>query len=237
MEYCFHHIPKTAGSSLQLRLAHREHIGQLPKGSTLVVYPLYDDVRYYRVSEDALFDADKPIKEAFLRTYKKGTAVGSSTIVCGHYTNISQPGQHMTWLRYPLARDVSHFNYDYKYGNQLDNDFVQHLSMMSGNFMVLWLYGKYIGRHDSVSMEARYETVRIVLKEKFLKVYDSDKFEESWNEVADILKIDPEPRLSSNQSDKDYQKIQKLEDLSEEFKTWHRSYNHYDYKLYEEFCK
>ena len=237
MEYCFHHIPKTAGSSLQLRLAHREHIGQLPKGSTLVVYPLYDELRYYRVSEDPAFDADKPIKEAFLRTYKKGTAVGSSTIVCGHYTNITQPGIHITWLRYPLARDVSHFNYDYKYGNQLDKDFVQHLSMMSGNFMVLWLYGKYIGRHDSVSMEARYDTVRKVLKEKFFKVYDSDKFEESWNEVADILKINHEPRLSSNQSDKDYQKIQKLQDLSEEFKTWHRSYNHYDYKLYEEFCK
>ena len=33
MQYCFHHIPKTAGSSLQLRLSHREHIGQLPNGS------------------------------------------------------------------------------------------------------------------------------------------------------------------------------------------------------------
>ena len=43
VQYCFHHIPKTAGSSLQLRLAHREYIGQLPKGSTLVVYPLYGD--------------------------------------------------------------------------------------------------------------------------------------------------------------------------------------------------
>ena len=35
----------------------------------------------------------------------------------------------------------------------------------------------------------------------------------------------------------DYKKIQKLQDLSEKFKTWHRSYNHYDYLLYEEFCK
>ncbi len=150
MEYCFHHIPKTAGSSLQLRLAHREHIGQLPKGSTLVVYPLHDGMRFYRVSEDPDFDYTKPIKEAFLRTYKTGSAVGKSTIVCGHYTNISQPGQHITWL---------------------------------------------------------------------------------------MLNIDKEPRLSSNRSNKDYQKIQKLSDLSEEFKVWHRSYNNYDYLLYEEFCK
>jgi len=237
MEYCFHHIPKTAGSSLQLRLAHRESIGQLPQGSTLVVYPLYDGMRFYRVSEDPEFEHNKPIKQAFLRTYKKGTAVGTSTIVCGHYTNISQPGTHITWLRDPLARDVSHFNYDCKYGNELSKDFAQHLSMMSGNFIVLWLYGKYIGRHDSVSIEARYETVRKVLREKFLRVYDSDQFEQSWDEVADMLKVDREPRLSSNQSDKDYQKVQKLSDLTEDFKTWHRSYNRYDYLLYEEFCK
>ena len=222
---------------MQLRLAHREHIGQLPKGATLVVYPLHDGMRFYRVSEDPDFDYTKPIKEAFLRTYKTGSAVGKSTIVCGHYTNISQPGQHITWLRDPLARDVSHFNYDCKYGHELTKDFTQHLSMMSGNFIVLWLYGKYIGRHDSVSMKSRYDTVRKVLKDKFLKVYDSDRFEESWDEVSNMLNIDKEPRLSSNRSNKDYQKIQKLSDLSEEFKVWHRSYNNYDYLLYEEFCK
>ena len=166
MEYCFHHIPKTAGSTLQLRLAHREHIGQLAKGSTLVVYPLYDGMRFYRVSEDAEFNPDKPIKEAFLRTYKKGSAVGKSNIVCGHYTNISQPGEHITWLRDPLARDVSHFNYDCKYGHELSRDFATHLSQMSGNFLVLWLFGKYIGRHDSTTMEDRYNTVRKVLVEK-----------------------------------------------------------------------
>ena len=167
MEYCFHHIPKTAGSSLQLRLAHRESVGQLPSGATLVVYPLYDSVRFYRVAEDPDFDCDQPIKSAFLRTYKRSNPVGNASIVCGHYTNISQPGTHITWLRHPLARDVSHFNYDCKYGHELSKDFATHFSMMSGNFIMLWLYGRYIGRHDSVTMENRYETVRKVLKEKF----------------------------------------------------------------------
>jgi len=99
------------------------------------------------------------------------------------------------------------------------------------------LYGKYMGKHDSVSMEQRYNAVRRVLKEKFYRVYDSDNFEHSWDEVADMLTVDKEPRLSSNQSDKDYQKIQKLSDVTDELKIWHRSYNHYDYLLYEEFCK
>ena len=66
---------------------------------------------------------------------------------------------------------------------------------------------------------------------------DSDKFEESWTSVAQELKIDAEPRLNSNQSDKDYQKVVKFSDLKDDFKTWHKSYNSYDYMLYEEFCK
>ena len=64
VQYCFHLIPKTAGSSLQLRLSHRESIGELQKGSTLIVYPLYGDRRYYRVSQDPNFDPTNTIKSA-----------------------------------------------------------------------------------------------------------------------------------------------------------------------------
>ena len=73
-------------------------------------------------------------------------------------------------------------------------------------------------------------------KEKFETIYDSEKFEESWTEICKELKVSPEPRLNSNQSDKEYNKIVKLQDLSDNFKNWHRAYNEYDYKLYEEFC-
>jgi hypothetical protein len=45
-----------------------------------------------------------------------------------------------------------------------------------------------------------------------------------------------EPRLNSNEGGKAYEKLVKYSDMTEEFKTWHRSYNHYDYLLYEEFC-
>ena len=235
MQYCFHHIPKTAGSSLQLRLSHREHIGELPKGSTLIVYPLYDQMRFYRVSTDKNFNPNEPIKSAFLRTYKQATT-GNATIVMGHYTNIEQPGDHYVWLRHPLKRDLSHFNYDCKFNNQLHNDFVQHLSMMNGNFMVLWLYGKYCGLHDSVTMEHRYNHVRKILNTRFKKVYDSKKFEDSWTDIAKELDVSVEPRQNSNQADKDYNVIQNYESLSEDFKHWHRSYNQYDYKLYDEFC-
>jgi len=202
----------------------------------MIVYPLYSEMQYYRVSEDPGFDASKPIKEAFLRTYKNPKSSGNASIVCGHYTTIHQEGKHYTWLREPLKRDVSHFNYDCKYGHEESRDFATHLSLMAGNFLVLWLYGKYCSLTETTDIEKKYEVVRKTLKEKFTKVYDSDYFENSWTEIADELKVDVEPRLNSNEGGKAYDQLINYSGMTEQFKIWHRSYNHYDYLLYEEFC-
>ena len=236
MQYCFHHIPKTAGSSLQLRLAHREHIGQLPKGSTMIVYPLYDDMRFYRVSHDPEFDASKPIKEAFLRTYNNPKSLGHASIVCGHSTTMHQDGKHYTWFRHPLKRDISHFNYDSKFSNEESTDFATHLTLMNGNFLVLWLYSKYCSLSATSDIEEKYDVVREALREKSVKIYDSDDFENAWTEIADELKVEVEPRLNSNEGGKAYEQLINYSDMTDEFKIWHRSYNHYDYLLYEEFC-
>jgi len=211
-------------------------MGQLPKGTTLIVYPLHDKMQFYRVSEDPEFDASKPIKEAFLRTYSNPKSSGNASIVCGHYTTIQQEGKHYTWLRQPLKRDVSHFNYDCKFGHELSKDFAAHLSMMNGNFLVLWLYEKYCKLSDTADIEKKYSVVRKTLRDRFTRVYDSDNFENSWTEIANELKVESEPRLNSNEGGKAYQNLTNYSELSEEFKTWHRMYNHYDYLLYEEFC-
>mgnify|MGYP006141407769 CR=1 FL=1 len=202
----------------------------------MIVYPLYSEMQYYRVSEDPGFDASKPIKEAFLRTYKNPKSSGNASIVCGHYTTIHQEGKHYTWLREPLKRDVSHFNYDCKYGHEESRDFATHLSLMAGNFLVLWLYGKYCSLTETTDIEKKYEVVRKTLKEKFTKVYDSDYFENSWTEIADELEVEVEPRLNSNEGGKAYEQLINSSDMTEEFKIWHRRHNHYDYLLYEEFC-
>jgi hypothetical protein len=203
----------------------------------MIVYPLYSKMQYYRVSEDPGFDAHKPIKEAFLRTYRNPKSSGNASIVCGHYTTIHQEGKHYTWLREPLKRDISHFNYDSKFGNEESTDFASHLALMPGNFLVLWLYKKYCAMPDlTTSIEKKYDMVRETLKKKSVKVYDSDDFENSWTEIANELKVEVEPRLNSNEGGKAYEKLVKYSDMTEEFKIWHRSYNHYDYLLYEEFC-
>ena len=152
------------------------------------MYPLYGEQRFYRVSNDPDFNPQEPIKKAFLRTYKNKTS-GEASIVCGHYTNSTQPGKHYTWLRHPLHRDISHFNYDSNYGHALDKDFATHLSMMAGNFLTLWIYSKYLGLTDALPMQTKYEKARSALKNNFEKVFDSDDFENSWNYIAKELDI------------------------------------------------
>ncbi len=88
----------------------------------------------------------------------------------------------------------------------------------------------------NVDIESKYQTVRQSLKNNFAKVFCLKNFEDSWTYVADILKIDREPRLSTNRSNEDYKKYADRKNLSQEFIEWHRVYNMYDYKLYKEFC-
>ena len=202
----------------------------------MIVYPLYSDMQYYRVSEDPGFDASKPIKEAFLRTYSNPRSSGNASIVCGHYTTIHQDGKHYTWFRHPLKRDISHFNYDSKFGNEMDPEFATHLALMNGNFLVRWMYSKYCSLSDTTDIEKKYDVVREALKEKSVKVYDSDDFENAWTEIAHELKVEVEPRLNSNEGGRAYEQLINYSDMTDEFKIWHRSYNHYDYLLYEEFC-
>ena len=85
-------------------------------------------------------------------------------------------------------------------------------------------------------MEHRYNHVRKVLKENFVKVFNSDKFEDSWTEIAKMLNVSVEPRQNSNVSVKDYKKLVSYKELDDKFKTWHQSYNTYDYQLFDEFC-
>lgn len=211
-------------------------MGELPTGSTMVVYPLYGDMRFYRVSEDPGFNPNESIKQAFLRTYKQPRFEGHASIVCGHYTTSAQPGRHFTWLRHPLDRDISHFNYDCNYNHQLSNNFAEHLSKMQGNFMILWLWKHYLGKNIGAPIEEKYAGAQNCLKNKFERVYDSDRFEDSWTEVSNLLKISVDPRLNSNEGGVAYKKNITKKELNDQFLTWHRAYNHYDYLLYEEFC-
>ena len=189
MHYCFHHIPKTGGSSLRIRLEDRADKKQISKLDYAV----------------------------------------------GHNTTMRTPGTHFVWLRDPLLRDLSQFNYDTGKGEAEAKKFEEHCRRLAGNFITLWLYKNYLLRDPDEDIEIKYDAVRQALKTKFQKVFCIENFEESWNTVADILKIDREPRLNTNRSNEDYEKYADKNNLSEEFIAWHKNYNHYDFQLYREF--
>jgi len=154
----------------------------------------------------------------------------------GHNTTKRTPGTHFVWLREPLDRDISHFNYDMGKGEASSDNFEQSCKSLAGNFVTLWIYKNYLLNDPNVDIESKFQTVRQSLKNNFTKVFCLKNFEESWNYVADILKVDREPRLNTNRSNQDYKKYADRKNLSKEFIEWHRVYNLYDYKLYEEFC-
>jgi hypothetical protein len=190
MHHCFHHIPKTGGSSLRIRLEDRVDKKQISKLDYAV----------------------------------------------GHNTTAKTPGTHFVWLRDPLDRDISHFNYDMEKNEAQANTFEESCKLLAGNFMTLWIYKDYLLLNPIDDVEMKYESVRQALKSNFKKVFSIENFEQSWNEVADILKVDREPRLNTNRSNEDYKKYANRKNLSEEFISWHKDYNHYDYLLYQEFC-
>ena len=190
MHYCFHHIPKTGGSSLRIRLEDRADKKQISKLDYAV----------------------------------------------GHNTTAKTPGTHFVWLRDPLDRDISHFNYDMEKDEAQANTFEESCKLLAGNFMTLWIYKDYLLSGPTDDVETKYQSVRQALKDNFVKVFSIENFEQSWNEVADILKVDREPRLNTNRSNEDYKKYTNKKNLSKEFISWHKDYNSYDYLLYEEFC-
>ena len=189
MHYCFHHIPKTGGSSLRMRLEDRADKGQISKLDYAI----------------------------------------------GHNSTKNTPGTHFVWLRDPLDRDISHFNYDMEKGEAKADSFEQSCQQLAGNFIILWIYKNYLLQDPNVDIGSKYQTVRQSLKTNFKKVYTLDNFEQSWNEIAELLNLDKEPRLNTNRSNKDYKKYIDRKDLSEEFIQWHKTYNSYDYKLWKEF--
>ena len=189
MHYCFHHIPKTGGSSLRIRLEDRADKKQISK----LDYAL------------------------------------------GHNTTVRTPGTHFVWLRDPLDRDLSHFNYDMSKGEANYSNFQENCKSLDGNFMILWLYRHYLLLDPDTDIETKYNSVRHSLKNNFQKVFCVKNFEQSWDEVADTLNVDKEPRLNTNMSNQDYKKYADKNNLSNEFISWHRSHNQFDYKLYAEF--
>jgi len=225
MKWCFHHIPKTAGSTLQLRLSHREWLGELDTGSTLVVSPIGTGFTKYRVCEDPLFDPQQPFKQALSRR-KGSNTQGKSHIVMGHLTTVAQQGKHVTWVRHPLDRDLSQHRYDLHWYNHVEKDPQKYLGSLEGDFLFAWLWRYYMGRTGGArSKDHALEQVLDCL-DNMERVFLHQDFEQSWDWICSQLNISREPRLNTNTSNTQ-------PSVSQSFRTWHAKHNPYDYAIWD----
>ena len=85
----------------------------------------------------------------------------------GHNTTKRTPGTHFTWLRNPLDRDISQFNYDISKGEAEADTFEKHCRLLSGNFITLWVYKNYLLHDPNVDINSKYITVQQCLKNNF----------------------------------------------------------------------
>ena len=108
MHHTFHHIPKTGGSTLRIRLEDRANKKQISK-----------------------------LDYAF-----------------GHNTTKRTPGTHFTWLRNPLDRDISQFNYDMSKNEAEADTFEDNCRQLAGNFFTLWLYKNYLLQDPNVDINS-----------------------------------------------------------------------------------
>ena len=89
----------------------------------------------------------------------------------GHNSTVRTPGTHFVWLRDPLDRDISHYNYDMGKGDIDGHTFEEHCRNLAGNFIILWLYKNYLLLDPNVDIETKYQTVRNTLGNGFKKVF------------------------------------------------------------------
>ena len=200
-----------------------------PKAALMAGYTYYSD-NYYG---DAVFEIER-----YLKTYPnhKNVDYAHFLLAMCYYENIVDEKRDLE----PLLKAKRKF--EFVMNNFPNTDFSMDakfkLELISDKLAAKQMYiGKhYLKKEKWIAAIKRYKIVVETLKNKKVTVFDSDKFEDSWEKICKILKLDPEPRLQSNRSGKDYKKIQCIKDCSDKFKTWHRSYNSYDYLLYEQFC-
>ncbi len=116
------------------------------------------------------------------------------------------------------------------------NNFVQGCSMVFGKIfrkMEILVDGTAVLCCEDATKKTNYGNV---FEDGVEKVFSYLNYEDSWNEVADLLKVDREPRLNTNRSSMDYKKYVSKKDLDNNFIEWHETHNNFDYLLYKEFC-
>ena len=223
--FVFHHIPKCAGSTLQKRMTEHEHRGELPPGATLIRYDAVGREWEYKVSDDPNYDSQESLHHQTFPRHR-GTPVDQDhsavQIVMGHAVNHSWPGQHITWIRNPYERDISHYNYDYGLG-RINRTWREWHDQMPPNWITMWLYTRWLGLPETTPGKMFDAIV-----ESKLIIRPMDQFESDYQNVCEKLDLTP-LTVRDNVQTESY--ITEL-DLEQYTHEQHQDVNWYDWQLY-----
>jgi hypothetical protein len=224
--YAFHHIPKCAGSTLQKRMVEHEHSGELPRGATLIRYDAQGREWEYKVADDVNYDPQESLHHQTFPRHR-GTPVAHDhsavQIVMGHAVDHTWPGQHITWIRNPYERDISHYNYDYALG-RINRTWSEWHDQMVPNWITYWLYTRYLQQPEATD-KAMYHAVH----DSKLIIRPMESFESDYKIICKKLNLTPLTLRDNVQTEK----YLSNEDLSQHTQEDHRLFNEWDWRLYE----
>ena len=222
----FHHIPKCAGSTLQKRMVEHEHRGELPRGATLIRYDAVGREWEYKVADDANYDPQESLHHQTFPRHR-GTPVNPDhsavQIVMGHAVDHTWPGQHITWIRNPYERDISHYNYDYALG-RINRTWREWHWQMPTDWITLWLYTRWLGQPET-DVDRMYQAI----VDSKLIIRPMESFESDYKIICEKLNLAPLTVRDNVQTDK----YVSQDDLAMYDRDEHREDNEYDWQLYE----
>ena len=224
--YAFHHIPKCAGSSLQQRMIMHEYQGEIDQGSTMVCYDAVGKEWQYKVSDDPDYDPTESLHHQTFprhRGHQVSHDHASVNIVMGHSVDHTWPGQHITWIRNPYDRDVSHYNYDYNLG-RINRTWPEWHWQMPTDWITLWLYTRWL-KQPETDAHLMYDAI---IKSKLI-IRPMETFEQDYKFICKKINVQPLTIKDNVQSTKHIP----IEQLDEYNVAEHRDDNEFDWMLYE----
>ena len=224
--YAFHHIPKCAGSTLQKRMVEHEYRKELPKGATLIKYDAVGRQWEYKVSDDDNYNTKESLHHQTFPRHR-GNPVSQDhskvKIVMGHAVDHTWNGHHITWIRNPYQRDISHYNYDYNLG-RINRTWQEWHWQMPTDWITLWLYTRWLGKSETDAHVMLDE-----IKKSNLIIRHIEQFESDYKIICDKLNLSYLTLRDNEQTVKHLTE----NDLALYTEEEHKEDNEYDWELYE----
>ena len=233
-----HHIPKTGGSTYQMRLLWNEWKGKMPIGTTLIKYNTGGREWEYSLADDPEFSKRQPLHEQFIRHRGKQDGWYADwpkpkkdkiKIITGHSATINDfPGErHIVAVRNPVWRDASHYNYDTGL-KRTRLPFKEWIQDTETDYQVRWIYHKILQQTKIVSPA----TMLDVIKKAGLKFYRLEGMDKDfWNHYCTANKLTTHFSVKDNVTPREW-RVMDEDYANKTLVKNHKALNTYDWALW-----